>query len=136
MRKDLGKQSLSEPYHVNGVVAHPNNRFFACDLDGNFLEEPEKWDIYINYPNLKHMLDYIDFDVCKEYQKTLDRVIFKGCYIEEVLKEEWLIFPNGRLGRFHAGMLNLFQYKTIESLSTLGLKLTKTGEQLLTGNLK
>ena len=39
---DFLSQNLSERYEVNGVMAHPLNRFVACDLNGNILEEPKK----------------------------------------------------------------------------------------------
>lgn len=79
-------QNLSEPYEINGVTAHPLNRFVSCDLAGNVLEEPKEADAgnYLQYCELQ-----------QEYQQAVERVVFKGLefksieFIGDMLKIDW-----------------------------------------------
>lgn len=62
------KQNLSEPYEVNGVTAHPLNRFVPTDLEGNVLEFKAK-DYFSNNKDWG------------QYKQSKDRCLFEGCFI-------------------------------------------------------
>lgn len=63
------KQNLSEPYEVNGVTAHPLNRFVPTDLEGNVLEDPNS-----SFNLIGKTLE-LEF---KQYTEAKSRVLFDG----------------------------------------------------------
>lgn len=97
--------------------------FIPTDKDGNVLE-PTVWNLYKNF-NAWELLTENELNRTKQYQEAQSRVMFKGCYIEIIFGENWLISPVGRLARFTLWKPNFFQYKTIEDLCKLGLELTE-----------
>ena len=88
-------QNLPEPYEINGVTAHPLNRFVPCDLAGNVLEEPKEVDAdnYLQYCELQ-----------QEYEQAVERVVFKGLEFEEIIVEEdrlTILWREGSSSIFH-----------------------------------
>lgn len=111
------KQNLSERYEVNGVNAHPLNRFVPCDLDGNVLVESEIYDS-----------SYI------KYQQAKDRVLFEGWKIVQ-LGSTIHVLKNKNTGKILEWCLimdriNPVRVSTIEDLIPFKATLTKTGAEL------
>jgi hypothetical protein len=125
------QQKLSEPYDINGVSAHPLNRYVPTDLEGNVLDVPMGfWDW--------HGLSPDEVEKCKQYQEALDRVIFEGLEVKEsYVRDEFVLDNNVSISKIRETKTLLdcvngeFEYKTIEDLTSLELTLTKSGEQLL-----
>ena len=70
----LMKQRLSDHYEINGVLAHPLNRFIPCDEEGNVLEEPMEWDFVTGEEAHEFGL------LCEQYQVAKDRMLFETDY--------------------------------------------------------
>ena len=109
--------------------------FVPCDEDGNVLEEPKRWNDYLQFPD--------SFDGNKEwgelynYELAIERVLFKGFEIEESQKEalknntqlsvsiytENSFYITHRLnGKWHTW----FSLKTVEDLIKCKIELSKT----------
>ncbi len=71
------KQNLSERYEVNGVSAHPLNRFVPCDLYGNVLEAPMTIYYKPDFGVQKHPIELYEYDL-EQYQQAKGRVLFEG----------------------------------------------------------
>lgn len=92
--------------------------FVPCDLEGNFLEEPDgdnyKSDEEKDIPNF----DYIKYkNDSKEYQEAKDRVLFRGKF--EVCSERQLI-------RFNKLMQPLECLSVVENLVKYNLNLSES----------
>lgn len=77
-------QNLNDRYEINGVSAHPLNRFIPCDLEGNVFEEPKK--IAGNIA----MAAY--YKTLNEYKQAKDRVLFEDFHVNKPNKEndDWI----------------------------------------------
>ena len=109
--------------------------FVPCDENGNVLEEPKRWNDYLQFPD--------SFDGNKEwgelynYELAIERVLFKGFVFEESQKEalknntqlsvsidtENSFYVTHRLnGKWHTW----FNLKTVEDLIKCKIELTET----------
>lgn len=100
--------------------------FIACDLEGNVLEKPDRFDdkwfrsnvetrMQISFQE-REMVEKID-----NYQEALDRVIFEGCQHYKTKGGHVIHNKYGHLlGFYNGGKLNS-RHKTIEDLVPLGL---------------
>lgn len=109
--------------------------FVPCDENGNVLEEPKRWNDYLQFPD--------SFDGNKEwgelydYELAIERVLFKGFVFEESQKEalknntqlsvsiytENSFYITHRLsGKWHTW----FALKTVEDLIKCKIELSKT----------
>jgi len=117
-------------------------QFVPCGEDGNVLEEPERWNDYLEFPE--------SFDGNKEwyefyaYEQAKERCLFEGF---EIVKDkykscqrEFIYLPNTKIQvwrkiTFHTGEIQTFffdyyeQFRTIEDLVKYNLQLTKTVEK-------
>lgn len=115
----FGEQKLLERYDVNGVSAHPMNRFVATDLKGNPLEKPEWGSFYTKGNCLDAATESYNQD-CKQYQEALDRVLFEG------FEDEWGDNKGEDLKRMFEIFITI--HPRIGSLADL-VTLTKTGSE-------
>lgn len=118
------KQNLSERYQINGVLAHPLNRFIPCDLDGNVLSEPKNFHTYkLIKKNDSFLLGEESWKrSCQQYQEAKERVLFEGCVYDEEM--EVVRYAVGK-DLFYTGSCNYEnKYITIEDLTNLDLTLT------------
>lgn len=78
-------QNLNDRYEINGISAHPLNRFIPCDLEGNVLQFPE----YEKYGEKEQDKYNIDMKV---YLEAKDRVLFQSFYVNQPNKEndDWI----------------------------------------------
>ena len=146
---EQSKNAPIEEYHqvnetfVNKVVNYANflkqllklEMFVPCDENGNVLEEPKRWNDYLQFPD--------SFDGNKEwgelynYELAQERVMFKGFVFEESQKEalknntqlsvsiytENSFYITHRLnGKWHTW----FSLKTVEDLIKCKIELSKT----------
>jgi hypothetical protein len=89
--------------------------FVPCYLDGNVLVKPVFYEMYIKG---KHELFTMDeYNLCKQYQKAKERVIFKGFVL---FGKDVLEFSSGRLFE-----LSFLENHTIEDLIPYNLELIK-----------
>jgi len=94
--------------------------FVPCDLDGNVLEEPEKWANFLEYssvkvPNLKPEL--------YDYAKAKERVLFDGFKICNRIESVKCV----ENGDFHFSYESAIKNgETVESLVKYNLTLTES----------
>ncbi len=77
-------QNLQDSYKINGVMAHPLNRFVPCDLEGNVLMRPVIKNNHSDECQCSScLIEYKDYERdFKQYQQAKDRVLFEGWYVE------------------------------------------------------
>lgn len=110
--------------------------FIPCDKDGNVLEKPESWERYNYNCNFNGALKDWQLLECKQYQESLDRVIFKGVVDFFELKGQegyrfYAIDGNQIFNICEDGSGLYWHFETIEDLCGLGLELTKSRTKLI-----
>lgn len=110
---------LSDRYDVDGFYAHPLNRFFPCDENGNPLENP------IENSNWSKWKDKERSTYCDNWEKAKERVLFDGEFKYENGRVKVLSI-NGKVIyiRTSSGKED-WAKETIEDLIPYNLKLTK-----------
>jgi len=125
--------SLSEPYEVNGVTAHPINMFVAADLEGNVLEEPRRYDEWIIGVSMsKHQNE-----ICNEFNEAKSRVIFEGFEFDygEINPVGHIYVYTNKEGVSISVLDDSFMVEEtiinkIQDLTKLGLTSTETGAKM------
>lgn len=119
--KNFLKQNLSELYLVNGVIAHPLNRFVPTDLDGNVLEEPrsEKDIIQDSIGNCRRITN-------KElkFQQAKQRVLFEGFEMTVNVHGVWYVEKSG-------GCICSDTNSTVEDVVKFNPTLTQTALKMI-----
>lgn len=115
---------LSDRYDVDGFSAHPLNRFFPCDENGEPIDEPRLYKDWCN-GNLHPAVNEANKDLCVEYYKAKERVLFDGEFKYENGRVKVLSI-NGKVIyiRTSSGKED-WAKETIEDLIPYNLKLTK-----------
>jgi len=91
---DFVNTKLDSWYIVNGVSAHPLNRFVPTDLKGNVLVKPniEDYSHPINEKGSRVLNQAEYVFALTDYKKALDRVLFEGfkdCVPHEI-HDDWV----------------------------------------------
>ena len=129
MYKDFLNQKLTEPYKIGTIEAHYLNRFIACDLEGNVLEEPKISD-YVGKELEFKKSELVERDSIK-YQQAKDRILFivdDFTFIADGdSKDKVLMSLDG------TSAYSVFYLKEmiIEDLIKFDLTLTPAGEQMI-----
>ena len=73
------ERSLIDIHKYKNLITQPINleQFIACDLKGNFLEEPKRFGHFKNYGQFG-VIKGNELKLCKEYKEAQERVLFKG----------------------------------------------------------
>ncbi len=125
-------QKLSDRYEVNGVMAHPNNRFIPCGLSGDSITEPEYYKHYGQYSNFtdskfedffEDSNDFTEWNYqCEQYKQSKLRILFENFY--------W----DGRFftdGKIKIGRMSFENNKINQLLGYDNLQLTSTAQKLI-----
>jgi hypothetical protein len=124
-------QSLFDKYEINKAMAHPFNRFVPCDLEGNFLEKPIDYDLWLKQYEKSGIT--IGFDKNLEYKIASSRCLFENMTI---LKDGFLYHNNNYTGLY----ISVTAIKEnddgrdlhiIEDLVDYGFQLTPTAQKLI-----
>lgn len=130
-------QNLQDRYEINGVSAHQLNRFVPTDLEGNVLEKPNG-----GAGSCSMAVMNLHTKRVKQYQESLDRVLFEGLVVERNdlgYKYIYSVFIKDNVSKRFLWTIDnktIFKIinskaKSIEDLTDLGLTLTKAGEKLI-----
>lgn len=104
--------------------------FVPCDENGNVLEEPKRWNDYLQFPD--------SFDGNKEwgelynYELAIERLLFKGFYIENFKSRSYKFskITSDKVTVAFWNEISLWamenKFKNIESLASCKLELTET----------
>ena len=78
------EECFSKIFDYTRFIIQPINlgQFIACDLKGNFLEEPKRFGHFKNYGQFG-VIKGTELKLCKEYKEAQERVLFKGCVVEK-----------------------------------------------------
>lgn len=125
-------QLLSDRYEVNGVSAHPLNRFVPCDLEGNVLEKPK------NYKsNFEEEFNSVNrnetckpwYDKCLTYQQAKEGVLFEG-FENRIVNKENAVYLEG----YAPLLLSELTQENLEYITKWNITLTPTAKTMIYGN--
>lgn len=135
------EERLSRIYEYAQLLKQPIElwMFLPCDEEGNVLKEPEDYQAYLKYGTLLQVNSF-RLELCKEYQKGLDRILFKN-FRTHPLNPDWINFHRGiRIYYPHNDLehywsfvfdrdngfktIRFGKYETIEDLCKFNLELT------------
>ena len=121
------KSRLAKTYLVNGVQAHPLNRFVPTDLDGNILAEPIDCGgcDSVTEPIKDNCGNCYATDYTLIFQQAKERVIFDGCTYDQELE---IVTFNGFDLCYPCSWDNQTIEDLLGDLIELQVPLTKTGK--------